>query len=97
MSVKVYTVFPSYYIGDNSPEIYTPEELRLFLIDELDQTREAGAQPLSLSTPLVDLLGRTDRRTLRRKGFWQFDVTRPGCVQGTLAVHAGDQIENSDV
>lgn len=85
-----YTVHPHYCIGDNTPEAYEPEELRQFLISELDEARETGQEPIDPGTTLEELFagsGDFDRAT--------FDVTRCGCLQSTLTVFPGDRVSDS--
>ena len=81
-----FTVFPSYCTGDNTPSLETSEELRAFLVEEMNETHEPGDDCVADDTVLADLFAMGDEQG----DFIRFDVTRPGCLQSTLAVFAGD-------
>lgn len=91
-NAEKFTVFPSYSVGDNTPQLYAREDLRLFLIQELDETHEPGDTATNPDSELSALFAEGDDHG----DFVRFDVTRPGCPKSTLGVSAGDHAEVDD-
>jgi hypothetical protein len=77
-----YTVRPSYCTGNNEEFDLSADDLRTFLISELDEATEPGDERLDPDLRLAEVLALGDDFD----DFIRFDVTRPGCLQSTLGV-----------
>ena len=78
----LYTVNPSYCTGNNEPFELSPEDLRVFLINELDESTRKGEDRPDRNMNLEEVLAEGDDH----ETWIRFDVTRPGSLQSTLSV-----------
>ena len=78
---NLYIVYPQCDVGSEEPFEASPEELRDFLLKEIDDTCPVGGRPCwGLSLPQVLGLG------FDRGEYVKFDVTRPACSERRLIV-----------